>query len=117
MPKPIARRPPVRIPTPGTLRRYGLTADDWLAILKRQGGVCAVCRTVPTSGRLVTDHEHVKGWKKLPREERRRYVRGILCFFCNHNYVGRRITVFKAENVAEYLRRYAQRLNGNGGEK
>ena len=106
--------PKVRVPTPATLRRYGLTPKEWVAILRRQGGVCAVCRRVPKNGRLCTDHDHVKGWKRMPPEERKRHVRGMLCFFCNHYYVGRCITVERAENVAEYLRRHRTRLNGDG---
>lgn len=100
-----------KVPTPATLKRYGLSARRWLKILKRQGGVCAVCKKLPKNGRLCTDHEHVKGWKKMPPEERRKYVRGMLCFFCNHYYVGRSITVQKAENVLSYLQRYEKRKN------
>lgn len=105
MPKPSAAVF-VRVPLPGTLKKYGLTADEWRTILYRQGGTCAVCRKVPANGRLCTDHEHVKGWKKMPPEERKRYVRGMLCYLCNHWYVGRGITVVKAENVVAYLKRY-----------
>ena len=42
----------VRTPKPDTLKKYGLTEREWLAILKRQGGACAVCRKVPENGRL-----------------------------------------------------------------
>ena len=98
-----------RTPKKATLRRYGMTAREWRAMLKAQGGVCAVCRTVPKSGRLCTDHEHVKGWKRMPPEERKKWVRGILCFFCNHYYMGRCITVAKARNVLWYLRAFESR--------
>ena len=99
-----------RVPLEKTLRRYGLSREEWLAILDRQGGVCAVCRKLPTNGRLCTDHDHVKGWKKMKPHERKRHVRGLLCFFCNHYYVGRAITVFKARNVYRYLRRHRNRI-------
>lgn len=98
-----------RTPTDKTLRRYGLTLTDWQAILKRQGGVCAVCRRLPTNGRLCIDHEHLKNWKKLKPRYRRLYVRGLLCFFCNHYYVGRAITVERAQNVVDYLRSHNER--------
>jgi hypothetical protein len=98
-----------RTPKPATLRKYGLTANEWRVILKRQGGGCAVCGLVPKSGRLCTDHEHVKGWKKMKPEQRKQYVRGILCFFCNHYYVSRAITVVKARNVLKYLSDYESR--------
>ena len=99
----------VRVPLPATLERYGLTAEEWLAILARQGGVCFVCETLPPSGRLCTDHEHVKGWKKMPPERRKTYVRGILCWTCNHYYMGRGITLMKALRVADFLRQYIDR--------
>lgn len=68
-----------------------------------------MCHRQPSSGRLVIDHEHVFGWKRMPPEERRLYVRGLLCFFCNHYYLARGLTVDKAENVVRYLKRYAEK--------
>ena len=109
MPKIPSNRTMPRVPKRATLRRYGLTEAEWLVILARQGWTCAVCKRVPANGRLCTDHEHVKGWKKLPASERKKYVRGMLCFFCNHYYVGRAITIAKARAVLEYLQRYEVR--------
>lgn len=100
----------VRIPAQQTLDKYGLSAGEWLAILDRQGGVCAICRKVPSSGRFVTDHEHVRGYKNLPPDERASHVRGICCWFCNHAYLARGITVEKARNVLAYLLAYEERL-------
>lgn len=88
-----------------------------MAILRRQGGACAVCRAVPKSGRLCTDHEHVKGWKKMKPERRKLYVRGLLCYFCNHYYVGRCITVFKARNILNYLTAYEARRPDRRGKE
>ena len=99
----------VREPKEATLRRYGLSLEEWRFILARQGGVCAVCEKVPSTGRFVVDHDHVRGWAKMPPEQRKLYVRGILCWFCNHAYVGRAITVRKSENVTNYLRAYELR--------
>ena len=96
-------------PKPTTLRKYGLTVDEWLAILERQGGVCAICNRVPKSGRWVTDHEHVKRYKKLPAEKRKLYLRGVICPFCNSHCVGRFMTLPKARNVVEYLEAYEKR--------
>lgn len=96
-------------PSATTLRKYGLTEVEWLAILMRQGGVCAVCQKVP-NGRFCVDHAHVRGWKKLPPEKRRLHVRGLLCWFCNQHYVGRAITIDKSRNVTSYLIAYEDRL-------
>lgn len=106
---PAPKQRPVRMPSDATLRKYGVTTAEWEAILHRQGWVCAVCKKVPDNGRLCLDHEHVKGWKKMPAEERRKYVRGMLCYFCNHYYVGRAITVAKAQGVLDYLTAYEAR--------
>lgn len=107
---PDQRKP--RVPAAATLRRYGLTQAEWVAIAGRQGNVCAVCRRLPDNGRLCTDHDHVKGWKKMPPHERKWHVRGLLCYFCNHYYVGRCITVAKAANVLAYLTAHEKNLAG-----
>lgn len=90
-------------PSAKTLAKYGLTADDWLALLEGQGGMCAVCQEPRAS--LCVDHFHAKGWKKMSPEKRRTFVRGLLCFWCNTHYLGRGITVQRAERAVRYLRR------------
>jgi hypothetical protein len=51
-------------------RRYGLSLDDYHAILARQGNACAICRK--PNARLCIDHCHATG-----------KVRGLLCSKCN----------------------------------
>ena len=109
MPKANFRTRP-RIPTQGTLKRYGLAEKEWLGILKKQGGVCAVCKLFPQSGRFVVDHQHVPKWKKMPPEERRKYVRGILCFMCNGKCVNKHMTLEKAVEIVLYLTTYHERI-------
>ena len=94
------------IPSDTTLKKYGLSKLEWQARLVWQRGVCAICKKLPKTGRLCIDHEHVKGWKKMPPEERKKYVRGLLCWVCNHYYCGRGITIDKAENLVRYLGDY-----------
>jgi hypothetical protein len=55
-----------------TLYRYGLTFEDWSALVLQQGGRCAACND-PTPD-LQVDHCHERGL---------RHVRGLLCGFCN----------------------------------
>ena len=50
---------------------YGLSWDEYRAILARQGGVCAMCKT-KSNRSLCVDHCHKTGM-----------VRGILCHPCN----------------------------------
>jgi hypothetical protein len=106
----VSDAPVPRCPAPGTLRKYGLTEEEWWVLFHRQGGVCGVCGKLPANGRLCTDHDHVKGWKKLAPAERRRHVRGLLCWWCNGKLVGWRMTVEKAEACAKYLRGHRERL-------
>lgn len=58
-------------------KTYGLAGDGYEALLKRQGGKCAICRARPRSKRLAVDHDHKSG-----------AVRGLLCSRCNHDLLG-----------------------------
>jgi len=97
-------------PRPETLAKYGLTLGHWQLLLQAQGGRCAICRKASGSGRYNIDHGHGhqggKKWQLLPAEERRRLVRGLLCFLCNKYCVGRGVTVERLEAGAAYLRRF-----------
>lgn len=97
-------------PSVKTLQKYGLSEKEWLAILERQGGVCAVCKKVPATERLNVDHDHVYRWKHLKASIRASHVRGLLCYWCNRTYVGRAITQAKAEAVVEYLKAHNERI-------
>lgn len=97
------------VPSKPTLAKYGLTLEGWKGHIDRQGGVCPVCKKAPTTGRGVVDHEHVRGWKAKPPEQRALYVRGVTCWFDNHSFLGRGITVEKSMNVTAYLSEYAAR--------
>lgn len=98
-----------RVPTDKTLRRYGGTVDAWKAIIDRQGGVCPVCGRLPTTGRGVIDHEHVRGWRSLPPDRRWNYVRGVTCWRCNHAFLARGMTPERAQNIMKYLQDYNER--------
>lgn len=94
-------------PTDATLRKYGLTLQEWLTILELQGNVCPICKKAPSSGRFVVDHEHARGYRRMKPEERRKRVRGICCFYCNRYFLSKGITAEKARNIIEYLEAYA----------
>lgn len=93
-------------PTPTTLNKYGLTWEMWFRILVRQKGACGACHKVPKSNRLVIDHEHVRGWKDMKTEDRPPYVRGLLCYMCNHYRLARGATIDNLQGAADYLRSY-----------
>lgn len=64
-------------------KTYGISLKEWYEIYNEQQGVCWICKTLPPSGSLSVDHIHIKGFKKMRPEEKKKYVRGLLCFLCN----------------------------------
>ena len=102
-----------RVPSKQTLKKYGLTEDEWRAILNTQGGGCGVCGNVPDSGTLHIDHDHVKGWKSLAPNERRQYVRGIICWYDNSVLLRRGVSVRRLRAAADYLERYENKPYGS----
>lgn len=101
-----------RQPTRATLRRYGLTVEDWRAIMEAQGWACGVCKKVPPSGTLHIDHSHARGFKALPPEEKRHHVRGVVCFTDNSVFLRRGATPERLRAAADYLEAYERRKNG-----
>lgn len=97
----------INVPTPMTLNKYGLSVDAWKRILIKQDGACGACHKVPKSARLVIDHEHVRGWKAMKTEDRWPYVRGLLCYMCNHYRLARGATIDNLKGAAQYLIDYA----------
>jgi hypothetical protein len=96
-------------PKHASLKKYGITQEEWLEIANKQGHVCPICGNPPKNGRLVTDHEHIKGYKKMPTCNRRTYIRGLPCLRCNLMYLPVGLTVDKAKNIVKYLEAYEQR--------
>lgn len=96
-------------PSPATLRKYGLTLDDWRNILASQDGKCGACGKVPRTKRYHIDHEHVRGFRNMKPEERKRYVRGLLDWSCNSFRLARGATVENLRGAADYLERYQKR--------
>lgn len=100
----------VKIPSVATLKKYGISAGTWAEMMHRQGGVCFICRKVPPSKRLCIDHLHVRGWRRMKPQARSKYVRGLLCTFCNFRLVNKSMTLTKAERVVLYLRNFETQL-------
>ncbi len=53
-------------------RAYGISYCDYLSMLSKQGGTCAICRRIPDEETLFVDHSHSTG-----------LIRGLLCKSCN----------------------------------
>lgn len=96
-----------RIPITKTLNRYGLTEYEWLFLFNSQGWKCGCCRKDRQTWNI--DHEHVPKWSRLEPEERKKYVRGILCWRCNKTVVGSRLSAADGRAIYQYLRAYELR--------
>jgi hypothetical protein len=114
------------------LQKYGLTADDWDEMCRRQNCTCPVCNQSFGDRMLVIDHDHVRGFKATKRRkskdkkgratktvsrrgkatavrvrimtpaERRAHVRGVLHAYCN-GLVRKWLTLEKCETILAYL--------------
>jgi hypothetical protein len=59
-------------------KTYGLTLLEWKELSKNGCWICG-----RKEGRLNVDHRHVKNYKKMTPEQKRKEVRSCLCFMCN----------------------------------
>lgn len=76
--------------------KYGLPAEQYVAMAEQQQGRCAICGKQPTGiGRagLVVDHDHTTG-----------QVRGLLCSACNTGLGKLGDTAEALERALAYLR-------------
>lgn len=113
------------LPTLATLRKYGMTVNDFLTFCREQEWRCPICREPLTDDRkLAIDHAHVKGWRArklrtlkngtrakvrvMPPAERRLHVRGVLHAFCNR-FVRSWLTLDRAARIVAYLEDYERR--------
>jgi hypothetical protein len=57
--------------------------EEWQAMYDKQMVRCSICgREIPI-GLMKVDHYHVEGYDAMPPEEKRKYVRELLCSNCN----------------------------------
>lgn len=74
-------------------KKYGITLEDYTALLSKQRGQCRICGTLKSEwGQLAVDHNHDTG-----------AVRGLLCFNCN-------TSIGKMGDDPKLLRRAAEYL-------
>ena len=76
--------------------KYGITEADYNRQLKEQDYSCAICKKLASNfkKRLAVDHNHKTG-----------KARGLLCFYCNHKFVGRH-SLNTARVLYQYMRKY-----------
>ena len=100
----------VKQPSKQTLQKYGLPLDEWRVLLEKQNGVCYICQKVPKTERLCIDHFHIKGFKKMKPEQKKLYVRGLLCNYCNLRVASKAINLEKAIRLVAYLTAFDTKL-------
>lgn len=78
------------------LRLYGVTADEFRALLDAQSGRCAICETDDPGGKgnWHVDHCHATG-----------AIRGLLCHHCNLLLGNARDEPTRLRAAADYLER------------
>lgn len=80
-----------------TLRnRFGITQDDYLSMLEKQNGKCAICGMAVeeyNQKHFHIDHDHNTG-----------KIRGLLCFRCNYciGWMGENVDIL--ERAIQYLK-------------
>jgi hypothetical protein len=75
---------------------YGISGVDYEIMLKKQGGVCAICKRSPNKKRLAVDHCH-----------KTNMVRGLLCLICNVAVGLLKDDPALLESALEYLRSWS----------
>ena len=74
-------------------RKYGISLEDYDAMLEAQDGRCAICRRLPRDDiSLHVDHHHDSG-----------RLRGLLCFSCNVTVGHIREEHDRLRAIADYL--------------
>lgn len=74
-------------------RKYGMTMEDYEAMLAKQNGGCAICSRIKDSHKkLSVDHDAVTG-----------RIRGILCENCNRAIGQLGHDVARLRNAINYL--------------
>lgn len=80
-------------------KTYGITIEEYEAILKKQGGVCAACsefNVASNKTRMPLDHCHVTG-----------KIRGILCNRCNRGLGLLGEDINRLSGLIRYLKEYS----------
>ena len=93
------KRDPDKVKSYWLKHSYGITLEDYNAMLNQQGNKCACCETAePTGYNWHVDHCHKTG-----------KVRALLCSKCNQGIGLFDESVLKLEQAIKYIRKH----NGN----
>lgn len=89
-------------------KEHRLTQMQRDRMLQEQGGVCAICKGVDPSGKLVVDHDHAccPGQRSCGK-----CTRGLLCNACNKGLGHFRDNVAFINEAGAYLTRWVERTS------
>lgn len=91
--------------------KYGLTLEEYSALLELCQNKCMICGAAPKNRALAVDHFHGLGFKN------KQAVRGILCYSCNRFVVGKNNDPALLRKAADYLERYNKSLPSKRRQK
>lgn len=77
--------------------RYGISIEEFNALLVKQNFRCAICCVQPTKSRLSVDHDHKTG-----------KIRGLLCHDCNRSLATLERCINWATSAQNYLKEYGE---------
>lgn len=97
----------MKLPGKYTLRKYGISESEWVTLYGN--GICPICER-PLEHPVV-DHLHIRNWKKLKPERRKKYIRGMPCNYCNRRRLAKGMNLKIARNIVKYLEKFEERIN------
>jgi hypothetical protein len=80
--------------------QYGMTTGDYDQMALEQNYSCAICGS---QEKLHIDHYHIEGYEKLSPEDKKKYVRGLLCGCCNRGIGCLKDSKINLINAIKYL--------------
>jgi hypothetical protein len=98
-------------PSKAKLAKYGMSPWHFWNLASSFFNRCHICLVV--KDRLFIDHKHVKGFSRMQPVEKRKHVRGLLCYFCNRFRVCKN-TLDSARQVVAYLERHERTITEAG---
>jgi hypothetical protein len=99
------------MPSSATLKKYGLSPEQWSELIASQGYACPIChRKFDEKVRPCIDHLHVRNYRRMKPEKKRMYIRGICCNFDNRRLLSKGMTLAKARAIVQYLEKFEEKI-------
>ncbi len=90
--------------------KFGISLEEFDVLFLQQQSKCKACKSTEHNGRnWSVDHEHIEGYADLPSNDKKKYIRGILCHPCNAGLGLFKNSIEKLESAIQYLKDYQAR--------